>query len=342
MGSQTKTKTKPMNTSKITVLAASLLALAATASAADMSSVKLSGFAAVSYQYAKTSGVKSVDSFFGGATSASLNKWGDAAKIAASASSGPISGMVSLFYYPNAGTEFGVLDAYLTYDAGSGWTVKVGKYLSPLGLEAFNIPDMVAITYGPTIGAVPAYHSGVEVDYSDKEWGAGLGLVDSIYAGPKFFSGDTSFQGNKGLEGYVTYKGIEKTVLWAGFSYEGKGGPTANTKEITVVDFWASYQLTKEASIAAEWVNKSEPAAAIGSGSAWEIYLIYAFDDKLSTTFRVGDGDPGVAAGPNVTQYTVSPSYKVNDSFLLRAELSYYSASGPDTTFFGLQGVFKF
>jgi hypothetical protein len=328
---------------KLAVLAASLLALATTASAADMSSVKISGFVAASYQYAKTSGVAGVDSVFSGATS--VSGWADAAKISFSGGEGPVSGTVSLFYLPNrAADEIGVLDAYLTYDLGSGWSVKGGKYLSPLGYEAFNIPDMIAITYGTSIYAVPAYHSGLELDYGDKEWGAGLGVVDSIYGGTGFFAGDNSLQGNKGIEGYITYKGIQDTVLWAGFAHEGKGGPTAGqTKGFTVLDFWGSYQVSKEASISAEWIYNSEIAAGAGSSDAWLVALNYVFTSELSTTFRLSGGDSALISAGNSTKYTLAPAYKVNDHLTVRAELSVIDlTTGADTTFFGLQGVMKF
>ena len=327
---------------KLTVLAASLLALATTVSAADMSSVKISGFVAASYQYAKTSGVAGVDSVFSGATP--VAGWGDAAKVIFSAGEGPVNGTVSLFYLPNrAGDEIGVLDAYLTYDLGSGWSVKGGKYLSPLGYEAFNIPDMIAITYGTSIYAVPAYHSGLELDYGDKEWSAGLGVVDSIYGGTGFFAGDNSLQGNKGIEGFVSYKGIENTVLWAGFAHEGAGGPVAGqTKAFTVYDFWASYQLNKETSLAAEWIYNTEIATGAGSSSAWLAAVNYAFSNELSTTFRVSGGDATFISATNTTKYTLAPAYKVNDHFTVRTELSIINVAGPDTTFFGLQGVFKF
>ncbi|MEI6862364.1 MAG: hypothetical protein WCL04_08950 [Verrucomicrobiota bacterium] len=59
-----------------------------------MSGVKISGFLAGSYQYAKTSGAAGVDSVFGGATS--VSGWGDAAKIAFSGGEGPVSGTVPL------------------------------------------------------------------------------------------------------------------------------------------------------------------------------------------------------------------------------------------------------
>ena len=63
----------------------------------------------------------------------------------------------------------------LLRDKGGGFTVTGGNFLSYMGYEAFDIPNMDQITYGSTIFAISGYHSGVKVDYSDANVGSGVG-----------------------------------------------------------------------------------------------------------------------------------------------------------------------
>ena len=102
------------------------------------------------------------------------------------------TGVVSLYYQPNAPHDVTVLDAYATVDVGGGSTITAGKFLSYLGYEAFDIVNMSQISYanGDFLGPIPGYHSGVKWDYSDKETGFGLALLDSVYSGPNYLKGD--------------------------------------------------------------------------------------------------------------------------------------------------------
>ena len=48
---------------------------------------------------------------------------------------------------------------------------------------------------------------------------------------------------------------------------------------------------------------------------------------------------------PNDTKYTFAPTYAINKNFSVRAEISYINTAGsttPNTTEYGVQGVFKF
>ena len=90
----------------------------------------------------------------------------DAVKLGLLGTSGPVSAYGSVLYLPAAGStnEAGLLDAYATFDAGNGLKLTGGKFLSYLGYEAFDAPNMAQLTYGYTIFAVPAYHSGAKLD----------------------------------------------------------------------------------------------------------------------------------------------------------------------------------
>jgi opacity protein-like surface antigen len=332
-------------------LAALVLAVASTASA-DIKlndNFSISGYAAASYEYTKWKGQDSTDSLFNGQKDTPS---ADAVKTAFTASFKPVTGVISLYYVPNLPTnELTVLDAYVTYDAGGGLTVTGGKFLSWMGYEAFDTVNMAQITYGaPTVGGlapIPAYHTGVKVEYGDNDFSSGVALVDSVY-GPTFSRGDGELKHNAGFEAYVTYKAIKDFTFFGGLVYDTAGEHQKHS--VVMVDLWAQYQLTKQLVIAGEITDKDAGDSA--KGWDWLVYLNYSFTDKASIVGRISGENPNsntkLAGLAEYQQYTVGPSYKVTDNLTVRAEYSYYDYKAhdayPSTTknFFGVQGVFKF
>jgi hypothetical protein len=267
----------------------------------------------------------------------------DAVKTLFSTNFKPVTGVISLYYQPNAPHDVTVLDAYATVDVGGGSTVTAGKFLSYLGYEAFDLVNMSQISYanGDFLGPIPGYHSGVKYDYSDKDVGFGMALVDSVYSGPYYLKGDGELKHNAGFEGYFVYKAIPDVTVWAGFAYDTKGNVIHKNDEILTLNIWASYNLTKDSSLGLEYVNKD---GGLGDkGYNWLAFFGQNFTPKVSTAFRLS-GEK-MKSGPGFTKYTVAPAYKVNDNFLVRAELSYYDYTkytADSALFFGIQSVLKF
>lgn len=336
---------------KLGGLTASLLTLAATAFA-DVKlndNFSISGYAAGSYEYSKWKGYKATDSLFDGTKDTPS---ADAVKAALTASFKPVTGVISLYYVPNLSTnELTVLDAYVTYDAGEGVTITAGKFLSWMGYEAFDTPNMAQITYGaPTVGylgAIPAYHSGLKVEYGDKEQATGVALVDSVYSPNGFAKGDGELKHNAGFEAYYTYKAIQDFTFWAGAVYDTAGGFQPHS--VWMLDVWGQYQVNKQVAVAAEVTDKN--GGPWLKGYDWLLYLNYASNDKFSTVFRISGEQlssttkaAAFAAGrSNYMQFTVGPSMAVSPNLTVRAEVSFYNYKDtPDKTFIGVQGVFKF
>lgn len=288
--------------------------------------VKVSGYGAVAYTYNDN----------GTETFADGNTPFDALKVGFEGSQGPFGGYASLFYTPGvAGDDGGILDAYLTYKAGD-FTITGGKYLSYLGYEAFDAINMNQITYAAGIGAIPAYHSGIKVDYATDTFGAGFSFSDSIVGdGDGFWTGDEEFSEDQGYEGYITYKGIDKLTLWAGFGYEN----TDPGQDWITYDFWASYDLTDKLTLAAEIAYHEDPTV---EGVQGILFAKYAFTDKISTVGRFGVAERA-NGGVDEYSYTIAPTYAFCDSFMVRAELTYTdSAPDNDSVFTGIQALAKF
>lgn len=306
----------------------------------------ISGYAVGAYEYHAPDPGPDTDSLFNGAKDTPS---ADALKTIFTANFKPITGVVSLYYIPNIPTgvmknELTVLDAFVTYDAGGGTTITGGKFLSYLGYESFDSANMNQITYGAvtvgTLAAIPAYHTGVKADYSDKDFGAGFAVVDSVYSPFGIDKGDGELRHNGGFEGYLAYKAVPGLTLWGGFAYDTKGN--FQSHEVLTLDFWAQYEVNKQVTIAGEVLNKD--GGDYSKGWTWLAYLNYAFTDKVSTVFRIsGEKLEGKTIGSDFTQYTVGPAYKVTDNLTVRAEYSYYDYdNGNSKSLIGLQGVFKF
>jgi hypothetical protein len=290
---------------------AAVLSLAATLTAfADIKvneNLTVSGYAVGSYRYTSPDPGDSFDRFDM-----------DAVKTLFTANYKPVTGTISLYYQPGAPSDVTVLDAYATVDVGGGSTITAGKFLSYLGYEAFDIPNMSQISYanGDYLAPIPGYHTGVKWDYSDNAFGAGFALLDSVYSGPNYLKGDGELKHNAGFEGYVVYKAIPNLTLWAGFGHDTAGNVIHKNRSITTLDFWASYNLSKTASIAAEYANRNGGTG--DKGYNWLLFYNQAFSDKVSTTFRVS-GEKMEDGGREFTKFTISPAYKINDNFLVRA-----------------------
>lgn len=258
----------------------------------------------------------------------------DAVKVGALGTSGQLSAYGSILYLPGAANEAGLLDAYATLDVGSGVKLTGGKFLSYLGYEAFDPVNMSQLTYGSTIFAIPAYHSGARIDYSSKTYSLGLAAVDSVFPGRNgFFEGDREFSDDIGFEAIMTYTGIDKLTVFAGIAYEDTDG-AAN--ETFVFDLWASYKLTDKLTIAGE-IDTMEDV-----GTGWLAFASYAFTDKFSTAFRISGVDWDGPGGGNDTKYTIAPTITLSSNVAIRAEYSVGRGDTSDYNFFGVQGILKF
>jgi hypothetical protein len=306
--------------------------------------LKVSGYAAVSYIHTE------VDSDLGDFDEDTLFDAGtpfDAVKLGLEATKGSFTAYASLFFSPvndndafGAGSDAGILDAYVTYKAGD-FSVTGGKYLSWLGYEAFDAVNMAQMSYANNfLGAIPAYHTGIKFEYTTDVFGAGFNVSDSIRGGDNtFWGGDEDYGNGLGYEAYVVYKGIEKLTLWGGIAYDTsddiEGVPV---DDFVTYDVWASYALSDKMTVAAELAYCDNGAAFGTQGLA---FLQYAFTEKFSTVFRFGYDDVQTF-DTTAYKYTIAPSYAFNEHFTLRGEVSYTDVEDADILFTGVQALVKF
>jgi hypothetical protein len=328
---------------KVCLKLAGLAGLAATVAHADIKlndNFAVNGYAVGSYQYDSPNTGSATDSF-------NL----DAAKLNFLANFNPVSADLGFYYTQTAAgtSNITLLNASVAYDAGGGFSVSAGRFLSWMGFEAFDSPNknQVSSAYinpSYTIMFYPAYHEGVRFKYSSPDWTAGVAVLDSLN-GPTIYRGDGELKSNFGLEAFAEYTGIKGLVVWAGVGYDSPGVQLYHKYSETLYNVWVSYTIG-DATFAAEYLYNSTNTASTGSDGLVE--LEYAFAPKLSTTFRISAGkldSTATAPGLGFTKYTISPAYKITDHLIARPEISYITYSHApikNETFFALQAVFKF
>ena len=277
----------------------------------------------------------SVQDTAGAATDSALDvthaKFGIKAQLAPT-----VTAYASMFYR-SAFDKADLLDAYVAYEPDAGLKITVGNFLSYLGYEAFDPINLTQISNAnrDLLGfPVPAYHTGLKVDYTFGNHRVGGAVVDSLYGTSQstIFSGDGDFT-DKGLEAYYTYKGIKDTQVWVGAGQDNDGGGA-------VYDVWVSHALSSTDTVAAEYlVDESD-------GYNWLLVYVKAIDSKLSLTSRLS-GETSNTTDTKYVKYTLAPSYAFTPKLTVRAEISFldYSGSGAtasSSTFYAVQSLYRF
>lgn len=319
-----------IKSNKLLVIAASLLALAtgAQAQVALSPNISASGYAAASWTHTN------------GTTTDRLDI--DSALLKFTGKSDQVTGVVSFYYLPFSGPvgeSLNLLDANVSLKLGGGWSVEAGRFLSWLGYESFFTVNNPEITGGNHAAAIPGYEDGVRLAYSSKDWNGGLAIVDSTFRSPSPLKGDGELKQNYGLEAYLSYSGISDTTIWLGVAFQSGAGAT---KSQATVDLYAQYQVSKDLYVAGE-LTASDNVLGLDS-ETWLLLANYTYDSNVSVAFRVsGDTLNGPVADD--IKYTLAPTYKVNDAFSVRAEVSYLNTFGKvnaDSVSLGVQALYKF
>lgn len=324
------------HSSRLASWATALLAMAATAQA----EVKLNDNFAVSGYISGTASYTEWDAGAAGSTDDSFMDV-DAVKLQSTATFEKTTGTVSLHTFTSHDPI--VLDAYATYTLDSGSSVTVGKFLSYLGYEAFDYPNMLQISYANNFaGFIPAYHAGVRFDYSAEGISAGFAVLDSVY-GPTYYKGDGDLDNGNGYEAFMKFTKGDSS-LFAAIAYdEGVAGSDTNQ---TTFDLWGQTKVG-DVTLAAEYCFSDIDGA--GEGYFWLVLAMAPLNDKWTLTGRISGGEnEAVASGtgtPTFFKSTLSPAVTISNNLGVLFEYSYISYDDhtiENESFLAAQVIFKF
>lgn len=277
----------------------------------------------------------------------------DATKLAFTGKFEKVSGTAS--FYATGDEDPVVLDAYFTYDLGAGTTVTAGNFLSWLGYEAFDIPNMLQISYANDFVAyIPAYHTGVKIESSSESYSAGVAVVDSVY-NSVFWEGDGDLENGPGFEAYFTLKGKSFTGF-AAVAYEKNdesfddGETVFDLDSDTVtLDLWGQYVINSTTLAAEACWSSTNSDIEDSEGYFWLVLAKQPLTESVSLVGRVSGGTidyDTIGDDPEFYKYTVAPTVALTPNLDLVAELTYTDYQGDtgtdSATFVGVQGRFKF
>jgi len=214
------------------------------------------------------------------------------------------------------GTDtIGIEQAFVTYDAGNGFSVTLGKYGSALGLEGADPTSLATVSraYDNATGLNLAdvdgngAAEGVIVSYSAGDFGIAISLEDGE---------GTNIDSDKlNTEVSVSYTGIENLAIGGGV-YSSNG--TAVTEYTNI---HATYNAGK-ALIAAEWTEQDNVLANTDV-EAMLVMVNYEVSEKVGLAIRYSEEDSEVATGlQDAEKLTIAPSYAITDDLGAILEIS--------------------
>ena len=269
----------------------------------------------------------------------------DSFKLQATAKYEKVMGTVSLHSFASP-HEPKLLDAYATYTLDSSSTVTMGKFLSYLGFEAFDYPNMLQISYANSIGGfIPAYHSGVKYDYTSGDVSGGFAVLDSVYS-DNAYNGDGTLENGAGFEAYLKYTKGDSSLFGA-IAYDN--GVAGTDDERFTFDLWGQTKVGTTTLAAEYCYSKFTSGLSKTDGYFWLLLAMQPINDKWTITGRLSGGeDETSAVGPGTPTFfkaTISPAVTLTDNLGLLFEYSYikyddFSAS--KAHYVAAQVVFKF
>lgn len=269
----------------------------------------------------------------------------DSFKLQATASYEKLTGVMSLHSFASP-HDPKLLDAYATYKLDAGSSVTVGKFLSYLGFEAFDYPNMLQISYANSIGGfIPAYHSGVRYDFTADSVSGGIAVLDSVY-GSSAYEGDGTLDNGAGFEAYLKYSKGDSSLFGA-IAFDN--GVAGTEDDRFTFDLWGQTKVGTTTLAAEYCYSKFTAGNSKTDGYFWLLLAMQPINDKWTITGRLSGGeDETSAVGPATPKFfkaTISPAVTITDNLALLFEYSYikyddFSASKEH--YLAAQVVFKF
>ncbi len=267
----------------------------------------------------------------------------DAVKLTSIATFEQVTGTVSLHTFNTS--DLVVLDAYATYSLAGGSSITVGKFLSYLGYEAFDYPNMLQISYANNSGFsgyIPAYHSGVRYDFSGEGVSGGIAVLDSVNPGAGYWKGDGDLDNGAGFEAYLKFSKGD-SALFAGVAFDD--GANLTNDDLFTFDLWAQTKVGG-VTLAAEYAySQLDTPLAETDGYFWLLLAMGNINDKWTITGRLSGGEEEAAGNAEYIKYTVSPAVTLTPNLGVLFEYSYIDYKNyvkDSTSFVAAQVIFKF
>jgi hypothetical protein len=231
--------------------------------------------------------------------------------------------------------DFDLEQANFTYSINDNVSLTAGKFLSAQGWEAFHAPDMYQNSYSATL-LYPAMMNAIGATYADENFSVYGAVMSSAWD-----SKDTDME-DMAYEGAIKITAIPNiTIHLGGVSEDFAAGYTQS-----LINVWASYRV-ENLVLAVEYNSVSDWGREGNDGSGWLMMANYAFTEKVALTLRTSGldiDDTNNGAITNDTKWTISPSYAINDNWVVLAEYNVLTndVDNIETAYFALESTISF
>lgn len=206
----------------------------------------------------------------------------------------------------NKDTE--IEQAYIDYKVTENINVNVGKFLSIQGFEAYHAPDLYQYSTSATL-VYPGMMNAVSVSYHNE-----LVTIYGAVMASAWDSKDSNFN-DAAYEAAIKLRPFEGINFHTGYVSEDM----VNGLTRTLTNIWGSYQFSNFI-IAAEYNNFSSWKTESDNGNGQLLMLNYKVSDKWALTLRTSKRtleNSGSQIEEDINKWTISPSYSLEDNWLL-------------------------
>jgi len=210
--------------------------------------------------------------------------------------------------------------ARIDYSFGDS-TITLGKFDTPIGLEALESPDLYQFSSSLTTTDLQyTQHTGIMYGFDNGMFNFNLAAVNSL-------GEDNSNTGSNDDLSYFAKVGLtptESLSFNASYSFgdEASSVTPDKTTQYSLDASWSDFGWT----IGAEYVAKEiETAGVKGTDvDGWMVMANYMFTEQFGLTARYSVLDystgSGTAASTDITEYCIAPSYAITPNWFVLAE----------------------
>jgi hypothetical protein len=216
------------------------------------------------------------------------------------------------------GAELNIEQARIDYAFGDS-SITLGKFDTPIGLEALESPDLYQYSVSLTTDLQYTQHTGIMYGFDNGMFNVNVGIVNSI-------SDDNANVGNSGDElSYFGKVGVTPTdSLSFNVAYSagdedntaGAGGGTPDEfTQFSVDASWSDFGWT----VGAEYVDREVETGAVKTDTdGFMIMANYMFTEQFGLTARYSTSE--IDGTSESIEYTIAPSYAITPNWFVLAE----------------------
>lgn len=215
------------------------------------------------------------------------------------------------------GAELNIEQARIDYSFGDS-TVTLGKFDTPIGLEALESPDLYQYSVSLTTDLQYTQHTGIMYGLDNGMFNLNVGVVNSISddnANTGTSNDELSYFGKIGL---TPTESLSFNLAYSAGDEDSTIGAAANSDDFTQFSIdasWSDFGWT----VGAEYVDRElEDGAVSQETDGFMLMVNYMFTEQFGLTARYSQSEVDTVS--ESTEFTIAPSYAITPNWFVLAE----------------------